>query len=195
MPTKERLSKIERVVSNRQSGLIVVIEDIHDPHNAEAIMRTCDAFGVQNVYWIFDQEKYYNPKRVGAASSSSANKWLDFKIFRSSEACFKELKKKKYQIVATILDEKAKDIFQYDLINKNLALVIGNEHRGISKVAQKYATTKLYIPMRGMVQSLNVSVTAAICLFEITRQRMESGKTFELNNTEHKRLIKSFCKK
>ncbi len=172
MLSKARLARIEKVVSSRQAGLAIVLEDIHDPHNAAAILRSCDGLGIQDVYVIFEQEAPYNIKRIGKVSSSSANKWLTFHIYRSAAECFKELKKKNYAIAATILDHEAENLFAAELTDKKLALVVGNEHRGVSPTAIKAADRKLYLPMAGFVQSFNVSVTAALFLYEIARQRM-----------------------
>lgn len=194
MTTKERKEKITRVVKNRQSGLIVVLEDIHDPHNAAAILRSCDAFGVQNVFFVFQTVKPYNPKKVGKVTSSSANKWLDYQIFKSTKECFAELKKQGYKIYATILDKKAKDLYKTKFTKTKIALVIGNEHAGISKQATNLADQKIYIPMQGMVQSLNVSVTAGICLSEIFRQR-RNKKKFLLSDPEQKKIFKDFSQR
>ena len=187
-----RRKKIQAVVQARQRGIIVVLEDIHDPHNLAAILRSCDAFGIQDVYCIYEKETYVNPKKVGRASSSSANKWLDFEIFRSSAECIKVLKKKKYRIIATALSDTARSIIEMNFLQTPIALVFGNEHSGVSATIFAAAVEHLIIPMRGMVQSLNVSVTAAICLYEVTRQRMMSGKNFLLSAKEQKRLMKDF---
>lgn len=176
MLTLRRKKRLLQIAKQRQSGLIVVLEDIHDPHNAAAILRSCDAFGVQEVYFIFDKEERYNPRRVGKASSSSANKWLDFKIFNSTKDCFRQLKKSGYKILVTALSKSATNLFEKNLTEKKIALVIGNEHRGVSTEALRLADEIIYIPMRGFVQSLNVSVAAAIFLFEITRERKGKSK-------------------
>lgn len=175
MPTEERLQKIANLHSKRDMELAVVLEDIHDPHNAAAILRTCDAFGVQNVYYIFEQEKSYNPAKIGKSSSSSANKWLTFHIFKSTEECFAELKKEGYKTFATILDYESENFYEADFSTGKVALVLGNEHKGISETAAKLSDHKIYLPMQGMVQSLNVSVTAAISIYEATRQRKKEN--------------------
>jgi tRNA (guanosine-2'-O-)-methyltransferase len=167
-----RQVKIEKVIENRQEG-IIVLEDIHDPHNAAAVWRSCDAFGFQKVYIIFVQEETFNPSRLGKASSSSANKWLDFEVFGSTEDCMKKLKKDGFKTIATVLDKDAKSIYETDFSVPKIAIMFGNEHRGLSPTATKMADEKMYIPMRGMVQSLNLSVTAAVTMFEITRQRKD----------------------
>jgi len=182
-----RQNKIIKVVERRQEG-VLVLEDIHDPHNAAAVWRSCDGFGIGKVYLIFDKELVFNPKKVGKASSSSANKWLDFKIFKSTEECVKTLKSEGYEIWATVLDKEATEIYKSDLgQKKKVAIMLGNEHRGLSAEAVRLADKKIYIPMRGMVQSLNLSVTAAIVLYELTKQRQ--GKDYGLEKIEMVEMI------
>ncbi len=195
MISEKRLKRFQTVVANRQAGLALVLEDIHDPHNAAALLRTCDGLGVQDVYIIFEQEAFYNIKKVGKVSSSSANKWLTFHIYRSAKQCFRDLKKAKYQICATILDPKAKNLLTTDLTSKKLALVVGNEHRGISPTAAKMADTLLYFPMQGFVESFNVSVSAAVFLYEIIRQRMNAGGKSKLSAKEAQKLLANFKKR
>ena len=186
---EKRLAKIKQVVSKRQN-LIVVLEDIHDPHNAQAVIRSCDAFGVQNVYFIFDQEKRFNAKKIGKSSSSSANKWLDFKFFDKTEDCFRDLKNQGYKIFATALSEQAQSIYDFDFsATQKIALVLGNEHRGLSEFAVQHADQTLMIPMFGMVQSLNLSVTAALFIYEITKQRLEAGYTSYVFNDHEKQSL------
>jgi tRNA (guanosine-2'-O-)-methyltransferase len=178
---EKRQEKIREVIKRRQEG-VIVLEDIHDPHNAAAVWRSCDGFGFQKVYLIFEKEKPFNPKKVGKTSSSSANKWLDFKIFRSTKAGIEELKKDGYKIAATVLDKGAKKLSEVDFKTKKVAIMLGNEHRGLSETALKLADEKIYIPMKGMVQSFNLSVTAAIVMYEIDRQRR--GEKFSLSKKE-----------
>lgn len=191
MVLERRLDKIRGVVARRQKGLAVVIEDVHDPHNAEAIFRTCDAFGVQDVYLIFDKTKPWNPAKIGKQSSSSAHKWLTFHTFRSTKECLTELKKKGYLLVASALKNDAVSLFEYSFSDEKLALLVGNEHRGLSEEALSVADTVLQIPMRGMVESLNVSVSTALFLFEISRQRA-GNKAFSLSPHEQDALVASF---
>ena len=83
-PTNRRLQKIQAVAKSRQNG-VIVLEDIHDPHNAAAVLRTADAFGIQKIYFIFNKQERFNPRKIGKATSSSANKWLDFEVFTSAK--------------------------------------------------------------------------------------------------------------
>lgn len=175
--TETRQAKIDRMNSLRQPNLAVILEDIHDPHNAAAILRSCDAFGVGNVHYIFETEQYYNPKKIGKESSSSANKWLNIHTSRSTEQCLTELKSEGYTLISTILNESAESLLSFSFSpSPRIALLLGNEHRGLSQKAIEMSDHHLYLPMRGMVQSLNVSVTAGICLFEITRQLQINNK-------------------
>ncbi|PIR04533.1 MAG: RNA methyltransferase [Candidatus Magasanikbacteria bacterium CG11_big_fil_rev_8_21_14_0_20_39_34] len=195
MKTEQRQQKIDSVIAQRQRDFVVVIENISDPHNAAAILRSCDAFGVQEVHFIFEEEPQYNPRRVGKASSSSANKWLTYKTFSSTKDCLSELHSEGYTLVGTILDAQATNFYQEDFTCEKIALIIGNEHRGISKEAQKFCDRKIYFPMRGFVESFNVSVAAALFLSEITRQRMQSGKDFSLSQIEKNKLMELWLQK
>lgn len=164
-----RQDKIKKLKENKQN-LVVILEDIHDPHNAAAVWRSSDAFGVKKVCLIFNKETEFNPKKIGKSSSGSANKWLDFEVFKTTEECLKKIKKQGFETYATILDKEAEKLTEVRF-NKKTALMFGNEHRGLSETAIKMADNRIYIPMRGMVQSFNLSVTAGICLYEYTRQK------------------------
>ncbi len=195
MTTKRRREKIEKVVSLRQRGLVVVLEDLHDPHNAEAILRNCDAFGVQDVYFIFDKEQSYDPQALGKSSSSSANKWISVHIFSSAEQCLSQLKQEGYTIVATVLDEHASSLYESVLMQKKLAILFGNEREGLSSLAVSQSDQTISIPMAGMVQSLNVSVTAGIFLYEVMRQRLGHKQTYRLSPWKKRALAEDFLKR
>ncbi|HWS49228.1 MAG TPA: RNA methyltransferase [Candidatus Methanoperedens sp.] len=184
-----RQEKIEKVIENRQEG-VIVLENIADPHNAAAVWRTADAFGFQKIYLVYSIEKAINPKKIGKASSSSANKWLSFKVFKNIDKCYQELHKDGYKIYATVLDNEAKGIFETRFEDRKTAVVLGNEHRGLSEEAIGGADEKIYIPMKGMVQSLNISVTAAILMYEIDRQRKKDTRNWKLETREREDLKK-----
>lgn len=170
MRSEKRLRKINNVVRARQYSLHVVLENIHDPHNVSAIFRTCDAAGVPAISLIYNYEKF---PRIGKKSSASAYKWVEKEKFRSVEDCYSSLKNKGYQIIASSISSESKSIYEIDLTKKT-AIVLGNEHRGVSDEAAQIADVKFQIPMLGMVQSLNVSVAAAISLYEAVRQRISA---------------------
>ncbi len=166
-----RTEKMEKVLANRQPGLVVVIENVHDRHNLGAILRSCDAVGVMRVMMVYYIE---SPPEIAKTSASGALKWLKFESYRSIRACYDALRKEGFQILATKIEPGAKELYSYDL-SIPTAIVLGNEHRGISREAADGADGLLYIPMRGMVESVNVSVAAAVCLFEGMRQREVKG--------------------
>ena len=168
------MQRYREVAEGRQQG-VVVLEDIHDPHNAEAVFRSCDAFGFQRVCLIFDQEQPFDPRRVGKLSSSSANKWLDFDVYGSARECLANLHRDGYEVVAMVAAGEAEQLFGAELTAPRIALMLGNEQRGLSEEAVALADRRVTIPMTGMVRSLNLSVTAAIALYEVTRQRRRAG--------------------
>ncbi len=170
--SRRRAEKITRVLERRLPGLTVVLENIHDPHNVSAILRTCDAVGVVHVELLYTSEPF---PRIGKKSSSSASKWVDRRKHTSLPDCYALLRKEGYRILATRLDQDALSVFDYDLTG-NVALVLGNEHRGVSDEAANLADGRLLIPMRGMIESLNVSVAAAVLLYETLRQRLARGE-------------------
>lgn len=190
--TPERREKIEQVARAREGGFVVVLEDIHDPHNAEAIMRTCDAFGVQDVWLIFEKEESFNPRRVGKLSSSSANKWLTFRKFKTTRGCIDALREAGYVIVATALGGETDTLYQAKLAHEKIALVVGNERDGVSEELLAAADAIVKIPMRGFVESLNVSVAAALCIAEITRQREVNNITPRLSSVDLQALLRYF---
>lgn len=197
MPTPERLEKLTRAVNERRKG-IILLEDIHDKHNVEAVFRSCDAFGIQMIYIIFDKERPFDPRLVGRNSSSSANKWIDFKIFTKTEDAYAELKADGYKIYATALSPDAKSIYDMNLIeSEKVVFALGNENRGLSEYAIKAADCCMVIPMLGMIQSLNLSVTASICMFELNRQRLASKRftDFLLSENERVSLLKDFIER
>lgn len=175
MPTSERLNKLTKVASFRQFSLRVVLENIHDPHNVSAIFRSCDAVGVPKVSLVYTVEKF---PRIGKKSSASAFKWVEKNREPSIPECYQNLKNEGFAIYASSCNPEAKSLYEYDFTGK-VAIVMGNEHRGISEEAEKHADHLYFIPMYGMVQSLNVSVAAAVTLYEIARQRSLLGQYSE----------------
>jgi tRNA (guanosine-2'-O-)-methyltransferase len=148
-----------------------VLENIHDPHNVSAILRSCDAVGVLKVHLLYTIEEFPD---VAHTPSVGAHKWLEFERHDAVASCFDTLHSEGFQILATRIDPSAKPLYDYDL-TKPTAFVLGNEHRGISDEVAAFADGLLFIPMMGMAESLNVSVASAVCLFEALRQRRDRG--------------------
>jgi tRNA (guanosine-2'-O-)-methyltransferase len=191
--TDKRLEKISAAAIARQFSLSVVLENIHDEHNVSAIIRTCEAVGIPKVNLLYTIEKFPKLSRI---SSASASKWVDTEKFSSVQECFGALRKDGFKIFSSYLDPSAKSLYQLDL-TKKVAIVFGNEHRGISKEITDNSDEVFYIPMKGMIQSLNVSVAIAVSLFEALRQREKKGmyQKSELAQKELDELIDKWCKK
>jgi len=172
MATPARQTKIDAVAAAKLPDVRVVLEDIVDPHNAAAILRTCDALGVSRVHYLFDQVSPYDPKAVGKLSSSTANKWVDTVVHTDRAELETELRAAQFASVATTIHQpEAEQLWEADLASTPVALWVGNERTGLSEPALEYADRYITLPMRGFVESLNVSVATAIFLAEIIRQR------------------------
>jgi len=171
MPTSERIEKVSRVLAHRQADLRVVLENVTNAHNASAVMRTCDAAGVLNLDLIAPNPELLRPNK---AISTRADKWLEIAVHATPAACLEPLKKAGYEILATHL---RKDSVPYTDIDfaRPVVLVFGSESEGISDQALAFADKVVRIPMLGMVQSLNLSVSVAVILYEALRQRTARG--------------------
>jgi tRNA (guanosine-2'-O-)-methyltransferase len=170
--TPERRAKLESVLSKRQNDITIVLENVFDPHNISAVMRTCDAVGVQELYVL--NTKIPRHKKWGAKSSSSAAKWLTIYQFENAGECFLELRKKYSKILTTHLSSDAVNLYDIDL-TQPLALVFGNEHSGVSEEIRKLADGNFIIPQTGIIRSLNISVACAVTLYEAYRQKTVAG--------------------
>lgn len=191
--TEKRLQKITKAASARQFSLTIVLENIHDSHNVSAIIRSCDAVGILKVNLLYTIESFPKLSRI---SSASASKWVEIEKFKSVDECVSSLKKNGFTIYSSFLDPDAKSLYQLDLTGK-VAIVIGNEHRGVSDEMKNKSDGIFYIPMKGMIQSLNASVATAVSLFEALRQR-EIKNMYdkpELAPAELDKLIDKWCRK
>jgi len=170
--TPERREKLLSVLKKRQNNLAVVLENVQDPHNISAVMRTCDAVGVQEIYvlnTLIPRHKKFGPK-----SSSSAAKWLTVRQFDNASYCFTELRKKYSRILTTHLGADSVDLYHIDF-TASVALVFGNEHSGVSDEIRPLADGNFVIPQVGIIRSLNISVACAVCLYEAFRQKKSAG--------------------
>ncbi len=171
--TERRMKKIDNVLKKRQLDLTVVLENVHDPHNVSAVIRTCDAIGIYEVNLI-----YYSGQKfpdLSKKSSASAIKWVKLNFFDDVEKCFEYIRSKGMKIYTTHLDTEAVSIYELDLVQP-VALVFGNEHTGVSEIAVNLADGNFKIPQVGMIESLNISVACAVSLYETFRQRQQAGK-------------------
>ena len=192
--TERRLKRVIETASQRQAGLMMLMEDVHNPHNLMAIARSCDAFGIQNIAFTMEDKNLFDPKQLGKISSASASKWLDYRIFEhGTRDALTTLKSEGWHIMATWVNPDAKSIYEIDFTeHEKLVLMVGNEKEGISQAAIEHADSYMYIPMQGMIESFNVSVAAALTLFEANRQRRASEKDFSLSDEEIRELAGDF---
>lgn len=185
--TEQRAALFDKVASRRTRHLCVVLEDIFQPHNASAVLRSCDCFGVQEVHIIENRNEYtVNPEvALGAA------KWLDLHRYTHEEnntlPCLMSLRERGYQIVATSLSDESIPIEQVDLSTPS-AIVFGTEMTGISDTVRQEADVHVKIPMRGFTESFNISVAAAICLYEWRSQLEASEINWELTDVQRLQL-------
>jgi len=172
-----------QVIAERTNYVTIVLEDIFQPQNASAVLRSCDVFGVQNVHIIENKNKYnVNPRVVHGAS-----KWINIHKYNKTEnntlSCFEILKTQGYKIFGTT--PHTSDCLIQDLpLDHKIALVFGTEKKGLSKTAMQNVDGFVKIPMAGFTESLNISVSAAICLFEICKQLKSSYINWQLSEEE-----------
>ena len=165
--TPERQRKIENVVAKRCFSIPVVLESIYDRGNISAVMRTAEGLGFANFHIIETQEKFKNSQRV----TQGADKWVETKKWKSTTEAIKYFKDNKIRLCVTSL-EAAKPLHEVDF-STPLALVLGNEKDGVSKEMLEAADERVIIPMPGFVQSFNISVAGALCLYQIFQDRLQ----------------------
>jgi tRNA (guanosine-2'-O-)-methyltransferase len=189
--TSQRLEKLTSVLAKRQNDITIVLENVFDPHNISAVMRTCDAVGVQEIYIL--NTKIPRHKKWGPKSSSSAAKWLTVLQYENAEECFSSLRKRYSSILTTHLSDDAVSLYQVDF-TKSIALVFGNEHNGVSDEIRALADGNFVIPQVGIIQSLNISVACAVTLYEAFRQKDLAGhyKRQSMDDAKYNELLKEW---
>lgn len=185
--TPHKIATIEEVLSHRTRHLTVVLEDIYHAQNASAVMRTCDCFGIQDLYITQRLHDYeVNPNVVRGAS-----KWVSqYKYEREEEStakCFSDLKKKNYRIVGTTPSREVASIHELD-INEKTAVVFGTELEGLTEYAKEQVDELVHIPMYGFTESFNISVSAALLLQELVSRLKNSNIVWQLTQEEKEEL-------
>jgi len=171
--TPERESRIRTVLDKRQENLVVVLENVADPHNISAVLRTCDAVGVQDVYVL--NTRIPRHKKWGAKSSSSAAGWLTVRQYEDVKECLDAVRRQVDRIYTTHLLGDAVSLYEMKLTGR-IALVFGNEHSGVGDEIRAFADGNFLIPQVGIIQSLNISVACAVTLYEAFRQKNAAGQ-------------------
>lgn len=180
--TPQRFDRLTSVLNHRQPDLTVVLENVFDPHNVSAVMRTCDAVGIQDIFILNDRIPPH--KKWGYRSSSTAYKWISVHQFTQAQECFNEITRKYKKIYTSHLGTSSANLYSMDLTG-SIALVFGNETFGVSENIRKYADGEFIIPQVGIIKSLNISVACAVTLYEAFRQKNLKG------HYDHPRLSES----
>ncbi len=179
--SEERKGKFDQIIKNRTRHLTLVLEDTYQPHNASAVLRSCDCFGIQDVHIIENRNKYTVNQDIALGSS----KWLTQIKYKDTTECLILLKKQGYRIVATSPHENEFTLQELDISPKT-ALVFGTELTGISEEVRKQADGFIKIPMFGFTESFNISVSASICLHTLVHKLHLSGLDWHLTEEEKK---------
>jgi tRNA (guanosine-2'-O-)-methyltransferase len=189
--TAHKKSVIERVLAQRTRFFTVVLEDIFKPHNASAVLRTCDCFGIQDIHLIEKTDTY----KINPFVTRGAAQWVDLHKYFSLEGsavdqCFGRLRSEGYLIYGTSPATNSISIHDLPLLpNQKVALVFGNEHEGISEEVKSKVDGLVHIPMRGFTESFNISVSASIFLYELMKRANEMEiPNFHLSDSERNEL-------
>jgi len=185
----ERRERIDRAVAGRTRTLTVVLEAFCDPQNVNAVLRTCEAFGVQEVHVVEGPMKPYDRNKK---ISQNADKWLDVVRWKGTGECLAALRARGFALYATHLGEGSRPLGELPF-GGEVALVFGNERRGVSDEARALADACYAIPMRGFVQSLNVSVAVAVSVSHaVERRERERGRHGDLDEADAAALKERF---
>jgi tRNA (guanosine-2'-O-)-methyltransferase len=192
--TPEKRARMETVIANRTSHVRVVLEDIFQPHNASAVMRSCECFGIQHLHVIENRYTYTLNRDVAMGSSN----WINLHRHREPEtdntrACMDDLRSKGYRIVATSLDPASVPLQELPLEEKT-SLWFGTEEEGLSQAVLEEADAHVHIPMLGFTQSFNISVSAAICLYEIRSRLKRDGRDEGLAEVEQRLVYRHWLR-
>ncbi len=187
--TPEKRERMEQVIALRTSCIQVVLEDIFQPHNASAVMRSCECFGIQNLHVIENKNKYVLNREVAMGSS----KWIHLHRYRepggqNTSECLASLREQGCRIVATSLDPSSIPLDQLPLDQKT-ALCFGTEEDGLSRTILDEADAHVHIPMFGFTQSFNISVSAALCLHDLRKRLPDYTDDWQLQGAEKREAL------
>jgi len=182
--TDQRKKKFEEVIRLRSRYVTVAVEDVYQPHNASAVLRSAECFGVQDVHIIENKNKYKPSEDISLGS----HKWLSLQRHSKAEdnttACINELRKNGYRIIATTPHKDDCLVSELDLTKGKVALFFGTEIDGVSQTILKAADEFVKIPMFGFTESFNISVSAAICMYELMQRLRSSEVNWQLSEEE-----------
>lgn len=177
--TPERKALFDKVLAQRTNHFTVATEDVYQLHNTSAVMRSCDVFGIQNIHIVEER----NLKRIDREIAMGAQKWVSINRYHNSRESIDSLRAKGYKIVATTPTGSAVNLDDFD-ISQPSAFFFGTEKNGLSSEVMSEADQFLKIPMAGFTESLNISVSAAIILQQVTSKLRNSKVKWELTENE-----------
>ena len=187
--TDERKALFEKLIQKRTKYLTVVLENIYQPLNASAVLRSCDCFGIQDVHVIENYNEFKADKEVAMGASN----WLTVNRYEKHENntldCIKSLKNRGYRIVATSPHNSQTDLINFDLSKGKTALFFGTELEGLSNLVLENADEYLHIPMYGFTESFNLSVSVAICLYEIRMKMEKENIKWQMTKDEKNQVL------
>ena len=190
---ENRVELFKKNIEERTNFITLVLEDIYHAQNASAAIRTCDCFGIQTMHVIENRNAFNLHTGITLGSSN----WVDLERYNqeddNTKTTLKHLKKNGYKIVATTPLPNTKSLYDLEL-DKPIALVLGNEHNGISDIVKEEADEFITIPMHGFTESFNISVSAAICLSELTTKIRKSNIDWKLNENEKQKILLKWLK-
>ena len=191
--SERRRGRLHEVLAERTRHMTVVLEDVYQAHNASAVLRSSDCFGIQDVHFIENRNKYKISEDVAMGSTQ----WLTIRKYNKQENntldCLNQLKQKGYRIVATTPHHNAKDLSNLD-VSKPLALVFGTELTGISQDVLDVADEYVKIPMYGFTESFNISVCAALCMHELSTKIRQQVPSYTLSQVEKEEIYVEWLK-
>jgi tRNA (guanosine-2'-O-)-methyltransferase len=192
--TEKRFERFVNVLNQRTRYVTVVLEDVFQGHNAAAVLRSCDCFGVQDIYCAENRNEFKPNEEV----SMGAGQWLNIYRFKekeknNTEICYQTLRKKGYKIVATSPHANAVSIKELKL-DEPIALVFGAEKEGLTEYALNNADESVFIPMYGFTESFNISVTVALCLYELINRLRNSNISYSLSEQEKQEILLQWMK-
>lgn len=192
--TEHKKLKMEKVLSDRTRHITVVLENLHKPHNGSAVLRTAECFGIQDIHVIENKREY----KANPYVTRGSGKWIDIKKYsgegsQAVKQCFEKLKDEGYCLIATSLDKYGRSLESIN-IDRKIALIFGNEYEGLSDYALNTADEKLTLPMYGFTESYNISVTAAICLYNLIGKLRQSDVNWNLTDKEKEQITLEWYK-
>lgn len=193
MVSERRIQRLNEVLDERTNHLSIVLEDVYQSHNFSAVLRSADIFGVQTVNFIENKHEY----KISEDVAMGATQWLDLNRYQAgtnnTKACLTDLKAKGYRIVATSLQKNSITLEELN-IEKPIALVFGTELTGISKDVEEMADDFVKLPMYGFTESFNISVCAALCMYQLTTRIRKEISNYKLTAAEREIIYLEWLK-